>query len=300
MFSFSLKCILAKSPISNVLVGSYSTSNEELVCNPDLSSSHSFEFFDSFSADNNNFYIQGWKWHTLSLLRDSKRLEKLANSLLSSPSSTLRINDLNSSPQPPDDALEKAASHVVDFNMKGLHRIEDELFFPWLKEKLFSHETSLPKEVQPAFQKIISELEDDRKYVSKLGTTLKEEAKIASLPNLEPRKRLEALRNVSKMSAALTSKTRGLLQKEERYIIPTVAFFVPANEQKSFNKKVIRKLGILDSRLHLVGMYDAVFEKGDDNECKLFNSTIPQIMRMMIPRWRRLLYEPQAGTLNGF
>ena len=100
------------------------------------------------------------------------------------------------------------------------------------------------------------------------------------------------------MSAALTTRTRKIMEKEEQFLIPPVALFVPEREQKSFNSKVIRNLGLLNSRLHLVGMYDAVWELNDEYEKSLFNEVIPTIPRMMISRWKRNLYIPQAGALD--
>ena len=80
--------------------------------------------------------------------------------------------------------------------------------------------------------------------------------------------------------------------------MPAVAKLVSESEQKSFNNKVIRNLGILDSRLHLVGMHEAVWDLNDEKERKLFEETIPSIPQYMIPRWKRLLYEPTVGALN--
>ena len=89
-----------------------------------------------------------------------------------------------------------------------------------------------------------------------------------------------------------------MLALEDSLLVPIVAKVVPDSEQKSFNNQVIRNLGLFDSRLHLVGMHEAVWELNDDNERKLFEESIPRVPRMLIPRWKRLLYEPQAGVLD--
>ena len=117
---------------------------------------------------------------------------------------------------------------------------------------------------------------------------------------MAPTKRSEAASNVAQISSTLSMRTRDILTREERLLIPAIAALVSESEQKSFNNRVIRKLGIFDSRLHLVGMYDAVMETADVIEEKLFEEIIPMVPRMMIPRWRRKLYEPQAGVLEGF
>jgi hypothetical protein len=44
-------------------------------------------------------------------------------------------------------------------------------------------------------------------------------------------------------------------------------------------------------------MHEAVVEQGDI-ELELFEKEIPAIPRYMIPRWKRLLYDPQACVLE--
>jgi len=99
-------------------------------------------------------------------------------------------------------------------------------------------------------------------------------------------------------SAAIADCAKTMLKLEDSMLVPTIARVVPAREQKSFNDRVIRNLGILDSRLHLVGMREAVWELDNEKERQLFNASIPTLPQMMIPRWKRLLYEPRVGVLN--
>jgi len=89
------------------------------------------------------------------------------------------------------------------------------------------------------------------------------------------------------------------MDQENKFLVPAVAKIVPKKEQKSFNNKVLLELGILESRVHLVGMYDAVVESGIEKEREMFREFIPVIPRMMIPNWRKKLYNPQAGILDG-
>ena len=58
--------------------------------------------------------------------------------------------------------------------------------------------------------------------------------------------------------------------------------------------------GQFESRRHLVGMHDAVFDEayGNKTEEALFSEQIPSVARMMIERWRRTVYEPKAGMLD--
>ena len=54
----------------------------------------------------------------------------------------------------------------------------------------------------------------------------------------------------------------------------------------------------MESRLHLVGMHDAVWESGVEEEKSKFENEIPYVARMMIERWRQNLYLPKAGALD--
>jgi hypothetical protein len=65
--------------------------------------------------------------------------------------------------------LQQAADYVIGFNLKGLHKIEADLFFPWMKEKL----TAVKElELSQAFATVMNELEKDRKTVAKLGDSI--------------------------------------------------------------------------------------------------------------------------------
>ena len=87
-------------------------------------------------------------------------------------------------------------------------------------------------------------------------------------------------------------------QLQETLIVPAVARVVPSKVQTKFNNQVLLKLGILESRVHLVGMHDAVWESGIEVEKEMFQREIPYVARMMIERWRKSLYLPKAGALD--
>jgi len=89
-----------------------------------------------------------------------------------------------------------------------------------------------------------------------------------------------------------------MMEKENTLLVPAIAQIVTESEQKSFNNKVLRSLGILDSRLHLVGMHEAVLESKNPKEQELFRHAIPSIPQMMIPRWKRKLFEPKTRVFE--
>ena len=110
----------------------------------------------------------------------------------------------------------------------------------------------------------------------------------------------QAISQLLVLSQDLSSITKSIFEKEDKLLVPAVAAIVTSKEQKSFNNRVLRKLGLFDSRVHLVGMYDTVWDDqyGNEMERKLFSEEIPSLPQMMIPRWRRSLYSPQAGVLD--
>lgn len=103
---------------------------------------------------------------------------------------------------------------------------------------------------------------------------------------------------MSTQSAAIAEYARSMLQREDAILVPGIARIVPEAEQKSFNNQVIRMLGVFDSRMHLVGMHEAVWELENKKERELFQEAIPSIPQYMIPRWKRTLYEPRVGILG--
>lgn len=105
------------------------------------------------------------------------------------------------------------------------------------------------------------------------------------------------MRYIAELSNDLASRLEQTLKLEDVLLVPAVAILIPASQQKALNNRIILNLGVLDSRLHLVGMHEAVLEQGPEEQ-ELFQKEIPAIPRYMIPRWKRLLYDPQASVLE--
>jgi hypothetical protein len=102
-----------------------------------------------------NFHIQGWRWHTLSLIREGRRLERFL-----SPASR-NIDDT--------EKQQAVVDYVVDFNMRGLHQIEGKLFFPWVRQRISDR---APTHIAQAFGTIMDQLEDQRLSMAAVGQTL--------------------------------------------------------------------------------------------------------------------------------
>lgn len=242
------------------------------------------EFLESKSRDSHSslledFHVQGWRWHTKSLARDAGRLHRLA----------LKTDPKNA------ETLKDASDYVVGFNMVGLHRIEGNLFFPWMRDKLVGGARgSLSK----GFSSAMDALESDQRTVARLGTTISKKARLACDNQAPESSRSDAIAEVANHSAELQKLVHRMISIEDKVLVPAIGALVPTREQKSFNNKVLRKLGLLDSRLHLVGMYETVFEDNDPLEKELFHQAIPGITRKLIPRWKRKLYQPKTYMME--
>ncbi len=118
-----------------------------------------------FQMSLDRFHIHGWRWHTASLVRESGRLSNLAQRAKSALESDDRITEV----------LHQAVDYVVGFNMKGLHRIESDLMFPWIRERLTTAKDMDPK-VSQEFASVMGQLENARKRLVELGEGLVRES----------------------------------------------------------------------------------------------------------------------------
>jgi len=90
------------------------------------------QFLNEKWQPSQHFRVQGWRWHTMSVIRDARRLSSLAYTFVNDNPRNHNVHkDKDEIPR-----LAKAAHHVIDFNLKALYRIENKLFYPWLKKKL--------------------------------------------------------------------------------------------------------------------------------------------------------------------
>lgn len=164
---------------------SYPSNNEDLVAaeariTDFLESNRSKRRKKNSDEDDERFYVQGWKWHTMSVIREAGRLQQLARKLelmmqqqqaarLScddSSLSSLEEEDLLSS------SLRRASDYVIGFNMKGLHKVEKKMFFPWVRLKLEELGGCESEEVVDAFRSVMDQLESDQRTMEKFGASL--------------------------------------------------------------------------------------------------------------------------------
>ena len=249
------------------------------------------QFLTTSSTDGQNkeFLIQGWRWHCMSLIRDADRLERLAAHLYSN-----KVDDDSGL-----DALLSAADYVVNFNMAGLHRIETTMFVKWLRKNLCNVDAfgdgSNAAAMATAFVKVIDKIDSQRVDCEKIGKDLYDNASASSRSSITTDQRQRYLLEVVRLSTRLSDQLHLMRDLQEMLVVPSISQLVSVSEQKSFNNKVLLALGLLESRVHLVGMHDAVWESGSDIEKQKFEKEIPYVARIMIERWRKSLYAPKGA-----
>ena len=84
--------------------------------------------------------INGWRWHTASVLRDLQRFSLIVKDtekeIEKGTSQSLSLSSSSSSLENKFEQINGCHKFVCDFNWKALMRVERELFFPWLSEIL--------------------------------------------------------------------------------------------------------------------------------------------------------------------
>lgn len=226
------------------------------------------------STNTGRFHVQGWRWHNMSVIREAERLQKLAQQM--------QLNDNADTSR-----LAKAADYVVGFNLKALHRVEA-MFFPKTRQWMKDSTTAEPEIVQ-AFDEVMADLEEDKKKMAELGEKITHSISTSSANNVA--------HTVASQTGELIDLAKSMLDRERQLVMPTISICVPEKEQQKFNNQVIKFLGVLEARVHLVHMHEVVEESKSKQEQKLWEESIPKLPRSMIPRWKRSLYEPKAAAL---
>ena len=105
-------------------------------------------YLQTQSPRSTRYRVHGWRWHTMSVLRELRLLTNVIQR------------------QPSPELLPELVHHTVGFNLKGLNQVESKLFFPWLTTKfnLISDEPS-----RKAFQRMLAGFEAYHKQLIQQG-----------------------------------------------------------------------------------------------------------------------------------
>lgn len=292
------------------------------------------------------FLINGWRWHTASVLRDLGRFKSVISVVERSITNDLLEAELAATSTKKDTAavlaillrstentntlvsrLLRCHNFVCGFNYKALLKVESELFFPWLK--------NLPGFPGQEFLNIVinehvevrhlsSQIEDICKRLvtsgvggsSVNGGSASASTASSYILNADPihgetenkgeviitklRRDLDyTLMQVRKIDALIdkmVTSAQRIKNAQQNIFVPYIAAFVSKDEQEKFNRRVIARLGLLDSQVHLVSMTEAI--KDIPEELQLFRAQIPRVAQALIPVWKKRLYSAKANCLE--
>eukprot|EP00904_Undaria_pinnatifida_P011078 jgi/Undpi1/70/HiC_scaffold_1.g00070.m1 len=209
-------------------------------------------------VEDREFLINGWRWHSRSVLRDVARFRQAA---LFAVEASAGPDGGGKDGHAAVQRVSKCYGYMWTFSFKKLHKTETALFFPWLRE-------FFPKDVAAP----LVEFDREREVLIRIGTKigqLVDEAQTASSAKRSPR---TALLRCADLAEELEVKAARLARAQEAVIVPSTAAYIEAKQQWKFNDKVIYSLGLVNAQLFLVSMHDAL--KPDKEEFKLFRSQV--------------------------
>jgi hypothetical protein len=238
-----------------------------------------------------NFLINGWRWHTISVIRDLNRFSNIVSDVIDNMNSPRKEED-SSSTSVEQDIARVLLCHefVCNFNYKGLNRVEITLFFPWLTELL-------PDSAKPLIEDILLQHSTILRLSLSIGTICKrlsEDDKADRI--ITPREVIAEMNRIKSSVREMIRCTTIIRRAQEAIFVPYIAAYVSSSDQEVFNRRVIRKLGPLNAQVHLVSMADAIQDR--PLEMASFQQQIPKIARMMLPFWRKRFYAPKASCLD--
>lgn len=237
------------------------------------------QYLSSEKQGTGKFHLYGWRWHTMSLIQETERLCKLAQCFQKKESlSAVDDNQIAN--------LKKSVDYVLDFNLKGMTRVENEVMIPFLRQQFGGHNNG----VQQSLDTIIDHLEIEQQKLSKLGLQLS--SQISGIDAVDD----ETMNDIIRKLNEIIVRAKSMLEHKNNIVIPAVTKLVPERRQKSTISKIMSSLGVLDSRLHLVGFHEAI--KNNKKELRLWNENIPLVARKVIPMWKQTQYDPRTFALQ--
>lgn len=221
------------------------------------------------------YIINGWRWHTMSVMRDLDRFSSVL-SKLSTQTEDISLEDRK--------RLHSCYEFVCNFNWRALMKVEREIFFPWLSDLL-------PSSAKPLMNDIIAQHSTIVNKAAEIGSI----CTLISTDNIEPQQVRASVHSIDAILKDLIHCAQKIRNAQEDIFVPYIAAYCNKQQQTVFNNRVISQLGLLDSQVHIVSMFEAI--KDDKDEMILFKEEIPRVARGLIPIWKSRLYDPKTRAL---
>lgn len=245
--------------------------------------------------DKRKFVINGWRWHTISVLYDLDRYLNIIKKAIDisddtiESKSTIEYENYISKIYP-------CCNFVCKFNLYGLHKVEKEIFIPFL-------ENLLPQSIRPLLADMILRQENVQLYSNNiqllcksLYTSLSESSLSTKEKALLIKKNKIILYSIDTLIKSIKTNIIATKSIQDDIIIPYITSHISTSQQEIFNNRVINKLGLLDSQVYLVSMYEGIKEYPE--EILLYHSQIPSIALKLLPFWKKRLYLPKTQCLE--
>jgi len=140
--------ILLRISLLILLFVLYVANGDQNVCSAE-DESLAKNYIEQHHNDSGKYKIHGWRWHTQSVLRETR----------------LVIDSVESR----NDNIRELIRYVISFNLSGLHSIEEQLFYPWLVKK-FS--VISEEDIRIAFQRMLRVLIEKKGILARIGSDL--------------------------------------------------------------------------------------------------------------------------------
>jgi len=250
-------------------------------------------------TERQKFVINGWRWHTMSAIRDLERFSRVVEHLLSVSHNATSCADLTA------EATRLSGCHdfVFNFNIAGLHRVESELIAPFLR-------VNLPESVWPQLDDLLqshAQVSECSKQISWLCDSLvasQHQWKGARHSNSEdgaqshvslPSRQL-LIKSMSEWVRRACGHIVEIKSMQESFFVPFIASHLEPDAQEVLNRRVVSTLGLLDAQVHLASMREVI--DGDPFEIELFRTHLPAVVHRLMPFWRHM-YASRTRCLEG-
>lgn len=242
------------------------------------------------------FIINGWRWHTAAVLRDLERFKLVVHAEMKQEGEAGALVIDASTPTAAgagagaDSSKRKRVaeriwgsySFVFDFSWKALVKIESEIFFPWLQKLL-----------PPSAVNLMTDIFQQHSVINALSGKVQQQCSSLVNANLDAQAQLASFKRIDDLVGQLQACALRIQSVQESIFVPYISAFVSRKEQESFNRQVISRLGLVDSQVHLVSMWDAI--RGQPKEIQMYEAQIPRLLRAVLPVWRKRLYLPRGA-----
>lgn len=231
------------------------------------------------------FVINGWRWHTMSAIRDLDRFSRVIEHLLSGDSN---INAAEAA------RLSGCHEFVFNFNIAGLHRVESELIAPFLRSNLPA--SVWPSQLDDLLHRHTQVMEYSKQICSlcdSLAASQRNEYRRRSSEQDEVSAQTDAslssrqlLLSMGELVYKASTRIEEIKSMQETFFVPLIASHLELDTQEALNRRVVPTLGLLDAQVHLASMRAGI--DGDPLEIELFRTQLPAAVHRLMPLWTRM------------